>query len=194
MFTGREYDSVSGLYYYRARYYSPNIGRFLQTDPVGYYDSMNLYQYCLNNPVNWIDPYGLYTWSEWGRATAHPFEESKVRTARNNANSATQNKYGHNGGNDESDAYRHAYWNIEMTRSMNKKSAEAWANAHENFEGNPQDEKDMDCKNNKAGRDAAADPANAKKSTDEIVNQLIKDGKLQTSLPKDSIGLPAQYD
>jgi len=34
MFTGRNYDSKTGLYYYRARYYSPYIGRFLQTDPI----------------------------------------------------------------------------------------------------------------------------------------------------------------
>jgi RHS repeat-associated protein len=44
MFTSRRYDPEAGLYYYRARYYAYDIGRFLQTDPIGYYYSMNLYK------------------------------------------------------------------------------------------------------------------------------------------------------
>ncbi|MFN3233155.1 MAG: RHS repeat-associated core domain-containing protein [Alphaproteobacteria bacterium] len=41
-YTGRRLDEETGLYYYRARYYSPALGRFLQTDPIGYADGMNI--------------------------------------------------------------------------------------------------------------------------------------------------------
>jgi RHS repeat-associated protein len=50
-FTGRRYDPETGLYYYRARYYSPQLGRFLQTDPVGYTVDLNLYTYVGNDPL-----------------------------------------------------------------------------------------------------------------------------------------------
>ncbi|MBW8042153.1 MAG: hypothetical protein FVQ85_19435 [Planctomycetes bacterium] len=59
MFTGRRFDTETRLYYYRARYYSTEIGRFLQVDPIGYTDGLNLYAYCGNNPVVLIDPLGL---------------------------------------------------------------------------------------------------------------------------------------
>jgi RHS repeat-associated protein len=58
-FTGRRYDTETGLYYYRARYYDYMTGRFLQVDPLGYEDSMNMYTYVGNNPINLLDPYGL---------------------------------------------------------------------------------------------------------------------------------------
>ena len=60
MFTGRRFDFETGLYYYRARYYNPYIGRFLQTDPIGYGGGINWYAYCGNNPVGRADPSGLY--------------------------------------------------------------------------------------------------------------------------------------
>jgi RHS repeat-associated protein len=59
LFTGRRFDIETGLYYYRARYYNPHIGRFMQTDPVGYSDGINWYLYCRNNPLNGTDPSGM---------------------------------------------------------------------------------------------------------------------------------------
>ncbi len=59
-FTARQWDPESSLYYYRARYYDPGLGRFLQADPVGYEGgSLNLYAYCGNSPLNYGDPTGL---------------------------------------------------------------------------------------------------------------------------------------
>ncbi len=61
-YTGREYEEGSELYYYRTRFYSPEIGRFLSKDSLGNLYETNLYAYVENNPVNAIDPFGLRTW------------------------------------------------------------------------------------------------------------------------------------
>lgn len=61
-FAGREWDDESGLYYYRARYYDPSVGRFLSTDPVRPQLlrplTSNAYQFVLNNPLLVTDPFG----------------------------------------------------------------------------------------------------------------------------------------
>ena len=57
-YTGQFWLSEIGLYYYKARFYSPVLGRFLQTDPVGYQSDLNLYAYVGNDPVNGKDPNG----------------------------------------------------------------------------------------------------------------------------------------
>src|SRR5439155_10686970 len=44
-FTGREYDLETGLYYYRARYYDPTVGRFISEDPIGFSSGINFYGY-----------------------------------------------------------------------------------------------------------------------------------------------------
>ena len=81
-FTGREYDQETGLYFYRARYYHPGLGRFLSRDPLGTLPDVNLYRYVGraenllpyfkplnetnpylytgNNPITRIDPLGLW--------------------------------------------------------------------------------------------------------------------------------------
>jgi RHS repeat-associated protein len=59
VFTARFSDEETGLYYYRARAYSPSTARFLQRDPVSYAAGPNLYQYVDGNPTNRVDPLGL---------------------------------------------------------------------------------------------------------------------------------------
>jgi RHS repeat-associated protein len=70
MYTGREWDAETEIYYYRARMYDPVLGRFLQRDPVGYQDSLNLYQYAGNSPTNAFDPMGGRIKWNWGGAWA----------------------------------------------------------------------------------------------------------------------------
>jgi RHS repeat-associated protein len=57
-YTGREHDAENGLYYYRARYYDPELGRFLTEDPLGFQAGINFYAYVGNNPINANDPSG----------------------------------------------------------------------------------------------------------------------------------------
>jgi RHS repeat-associated protein len=88
LFTGEQYDARArdvrlidadtGLYYLRARYYDPSIGRFLTQDPV---PAVNLYAYVGNNPVNYVDPAGLchkrLGWDQICGRWAHELGRSK---------------------------------------------------------------------------------------------------------------------
>jgi RHS repeat-associated protein len=71
-FTGRESGDVAGLMYYRARWYDPDLGRFMSEDPISFRGGdINLYGYVKNNPINFTDPTGLQA----------PYEEIKMLDA-----------------------------------------------------------------------------------------------------------------
>jgi RHS repeat-associated protein len=59
LYTGREYDYDTELYYYRARWYDPRARRFISEDPIGLNGGINLYAYVNNTPIILTDPSGL---------------------------------------------------------------------------------------------------------------------------------------
>jgi RHS repeat-associated protein len=77
-FTGRFLDEEAGLLYYRARYYDPATGRFLQRDPLGYDTGPSLFAYCESNPANTVDPEGLDDFRPTSRAPAEVGEAGTV--------------------------------------------------------------------------------------------------------------------
>lgn len=86
-FTGRDFDSETGLYYYRARYYAPPTGRFVSEDPIRFWGGINFYPYVADSPVDFRDPSGQFpTW--WHRDQTYklarnvfgPKCEDKART------------------------------------------------------------------------------------------------------------------
>ena len=64
-FAGQHYDEETGLHYNWNRFYSPELGRYITADPIGFNGGINLYSYVKANPVIAVDPRGLTTWGGW---------------------------------------------------------------------------------------------------------------------------------
>ncbi|MFC1616724.1 RHS repeat domain-containing protein [Candidatus Margulisiibacteriota bacterium] len=65
-FTGKQYEPATKLFYFNQRWYDPDTGRFLQTDPAA--QGPNLYAYCKNSPLNYVDPDGRWAFSDIAKA------------------------------------------------------------------------------------------------------------------------------
>ena len=81
-FTGRTLDTETGLYHYRNRYYSPDVGRFIEQDPLEYLTGQtNYYCYAGNNPVMFNDPMGLDFWGDLKSGMQTMFPKSPITKA-----------------------------------------------------------------------------------------------------------------
>jgi RHS repeat-associated protein len=72
-YTGREFDTETNLYFYRARYYDTKAGRFISEDPMGPNEGPNLYAYVSNNPVTNADPSGRFKIDQSCKGRCQPF-------------------------------------------------------------------------------------------------------------------------
>lgn len=150
-FTGRELDGT-GLYFYRFRYYSPKLQRFISEDPIGFAGGdVNFYAYVWNNPVRFLDPLGLAVGDWWDvpanleRAYDIAVEEGDKRPDSHN---------------DTGDATRHSEWMRRTTEETNTFTAWLAGTGHEFqnvLKGQPLNELLMDLHNNSVGRRAGRD-------------------------------------
>ena len=90
-YIAREFDSETGLYYFRARYYDPATGRFVSEDPTEFADGLNLYRYVRDNPILYSDPTGLTTYRGFTAADQAQLEAAvqKVKDKLNSCSSAS---------------------------------------------------------------------------------------------------------
>lgn len=156
---------------------------------------------CENDVIDEVysygDLYNILTYEEKKLCVLHPFKALKVNKAKNTASAKAEEWYeGDSLWQYNGDAFRHAYWNALMTKSIGKKYAEKFATAHESNSPDGLD-KTMDLKNNTIGRDYGE--SNKKKSEADlavIIRDAVSAGKMvqfnaakDALVPTNSVGL-----
>jgi RHS repeat-associated protein len=157
-FTSREWGPEINLYYYRARYYDPENGRFLSPDPEGT-NGPNRYPYVGNNPVMRLDPFGT-TWEDvrqCGRnlVTCYFTGMCKLEAER----LEKQLTGGRDSDSDASNATKHCFWACCIGRAVGFKQAVLATNAHESDDRNRPEwacASEMDRWNNRMGASMGA--------------------------------------
>lgn len=154
-YTGRELDLESGMYYYRARFYDSNIGRFITQDPIGMLSgSLNFYSYVGNNSINFIDPLGLQATFEekiTQVGAVGPLDAIIAEQLAKEALEAAKNSGLTGLGNGPADAYRHCYWSCLMAQKLGADQAKDVGDIHEKCGNNKAGETAMDLNNNHTG-------------------------------------------
>jgi RHS repeat-associated protein len=89
-YTGREFDPDTSLYYYRARWYDPQVGRFISEDPVAFAGGHNWYTYVSDNPVNLTDPSGLWETEAHNEIIDQAFKNCLTESQRQQLKDASQ--------------------------------------------------------------------------------------------------------
>jgi RHS repeat-associated protein len=129
-YTGREFDSDTGLYYYRARWYDPQVGRFISEDPIGLAGGINQFAYVRNAPINSIDPTGLWSTEAHNEIIEQAFKYCLSESQRRRLKDAS--RYVDRAENqDESHAYQHSMRASNESVEHAKRNAEIFVDTHE---------------------------------------------------------------
>jgi RHS repeat-associated protein len=206
-YTDQEIDAETGLMYFGARYYQPRLARWISNDPLQRdiksmvkFNELNGYGYVRGNPVNYVDEDGRLTISEWKLSIAHPNVALQVWNIKEYVEDDVSSKFAEGFHNGKADAYRHALWNAIMIKELGSDWTKSFADAHEDFEGNPKEEKQMDIYNNQQGREIGEQYLDSKYNWEDIaatIKQALEDGKLQTEINEyndNEIECEAYYD